>query len=314
MGGEVTERRELWLLAAVPTSVLGLLVAGLLSRPLGHPTSDYPRVVALLAGMALLGTCVVVALEDSRRRSVLAARLSRWRMVLAALWLVAELVLLVASAGEAGGGSPSSVRASTVLSYVQVLTNGRVSVLICGCVLVALLLSGLGGGSGWATAPVAALAVVALMARPLTGHSEISALAQVSIVAHVLAASLWCGGLAVLAVVAGTARGVWARMLPRFSRLAGWCAAVVAVSGVLNALLQLGGVSTLLSSGYGRLVLAKFAALVVLFGLGAFARRRWVPEAVQHRTPAAVSLRRAATEVAVMGLALGLATALATTG
>jgi len=83
---------------------------------------------------------------------------------------------------------------------------------------------------------------------------------------------------------------------------------------VLNALLQLGGVNLLLSSGYGRLVLGKIAALVVLLGLGALARRRWVPEAVQHRTPAAVSLRRAATEVAVMGLTLGLATALATTG
>ncbi len=83
VGAVVTERRVWWLLAAVPTGVLGLLVAGLLSRPLGHPASDYPRVVALLAGMALLGTCMVVALEDSRRRSVLAARLSRWRMVLA---------------------------------------------------------------------------------------------------------------------------------------------------------------------------------------------------------------------------------------
>jgi len=317
VGAVVTERRELWLLAAVPTGVLGLLVAGLLSRPLGHPASDYPRVVALLAGIALLGTCVVVALEDPRRRSVLAARLSRWRMVLAALWLVAELVLVVASAGEAGGGSLSSVRASTVLSYVQALTNGRVSVLVCGCVLVALVLVAVtrGAGAGWSTAPVAALTMVALIARPLTGHSaDVGALAQVAIIAHVAAASVWCGGLAVVAVVAGTARGVWARMLPRFSRLAGWCAAVVAVSGVPNTLLQLGGVGTLLSSGYGRLVLGKVAALVVLLSLGAFARRRWVPEAVQHRTPAAVSLRRAATEVAVMGLALGLATALATTG
>ena len=308
------QRRELWLLAAVPTGVLGLLAATVLSRPLGHPPSDYPRLLALLAGMTLLGTSVVLRLEDPQHRSALAARLWRWRLVVAGVWLVAELALLVASAGEASGGSPASVSASTVLSYVQTLTNGRISALVCACVLGALLMTASDRRGEWASGPVAALTVVALIARPLTGHSEISALAQVSIVAHVLAASLWCGGLGMLAVVAGGARGTWARMLPRFSRMAAWCAGVVAVSGVLNALLQLGGVSTLLSSGYGRLVLGKVAALVVLVGLGWFARRRWVPDASDHRTPGEVSLRRAAVEVAVMGFALGLATALATTG
>jgi len=39
-----------------------------------------------------------------------------------------------------------------------------------------------------------------------------------------------------------------------------------------------------------------------------------VPDAGSHRTPGEVSLRRATVEVAAMGLALGLATALATTG
>jgi len=73
------QRRELWLLAAVPTGVLGLLAAAVLSRPLGHPPSDYPRLLALLAGMTLLGTCVVLRLEDPPRRSALAARLWRWR-------------------------------------------------------------------------------------------------------------------------------------------------------------------------------------------------------------------------------------------
>ncbi|MEO9223180.1 MAG: hypothetical protein ABI251_15690, partial [Mycobacteriaceae bacterium] len=233
MGAAALARRELWLLIAVPTGVLGLLAAGALSRPLAHPSSDYFRFVALLAGMALLGTCVVLGLEDPRRRGALAARLWRWRLRVAGVWLAAELALLVASAAGASGRTVSTVGASTVLSYVQVLVNGRVSVLVAGCVLGALLLTVLARQSQWATGPVAALTMVALIARPLTGHSATTgALAQVTIVAHVLAASTWCGGLAVLAVVAGTARGGWARLLPRFSRLAAWCVAVVAVSGV----------------------------------------------------------------------------------
>jgi len=51
-------RRELWLLLAVPTG-LGLLLAAVLSRPLSQPSSDYPRLLALLAGTALLGCCLV---------------------------------------------------------------------------------------------------------------------------------------------------------------------------------------------------------------------------------------------------------------
>lgn len=307
-------RRELWLLIAVPTGVLGLLVAAMLSRPLGHPPSDYARMLALLAGVALLGSCQVIHLEEPRHRQALAARLWRVQLVVGGLWLSAELVLLAAAAGEASSGTLATVRASTVLSYARTLVGGRVSLLVIGCVLLAIVVLALARGASWSSSSVLALCVVALECRPLTGHSQISALAQIAVATHVLAAALWCGGLAGVALAAGGARGVWARLLPRFSVLAGWCAAVVAASGVLEAWLQLGRVAGLYESGYGRVVLGKTAVLLALLGLGWFARRRWVPEVSGHRGTAAVSLQRATVEVAVMGLALGLAVALATTG
>ena len=63
-------------------------------------------------------------------------------------------------------------------------------------------------------------------------------------------------------------------VLPRFSRLAGWCLGAVAVTGLLNALLRLGSWSNLLLTDYGRIVLAKTDCLVLLALLGNLARRR----------------------------------------
>lgn len=308
-------RRQLWLLLAVPTAVLGLLLAAVLSRPLGHPASDYARVVALLAGITLLGSCVVVYLEQPRHRAALVAGLWRTQLVVTGVWLVAEGVLVAAAAGEASSGSLRTVRASVVLGYARTLIGGRVSLLVIACVALILVALGTGRGAVWPTGSVLALTVVAVAARPLTGHAEeIGALAQVAVVVHVLAAAVWCGGLVGVALAAGNARGSWTRLLPRFSTLAGGCVLLLTASGLLEAWLQLGTVAGFYESGYGRVVLAKMAALLMLLGFGSFARRRWVPEVAAQRSAAQVSPRRAAVELAVMGVALGLATALATTG
>ena len=188
-------RRELWLLLAVPTGVLGLLLAAVLSRPVGHPASDYPRLLALLAGTALLGCCLVSYLEQPRHRPALAMRLWRVQLVIAAVWITAELVLLVADAAEASSASFATVRPATVLDYAQLLVGGRVSVVVLGCVGAALVVLAVARGPVWSTASVLALGVVAVLARPLTGHAQIGVLAQLSIGAHVLAATLWCGRL-----------------------------------------------------------------------------------------------------------------------
>ncbi|WP_127781615.1 CopD family protein [Rhodococcus sp. X156] len=316
VGAASSTRRQLVLLVAAPTALLGLLVAALVSRPAHQPPSDYLRLAALLAGAALLGTCVVVYLEQPRRRAAMAQRLHTTQLALATAWLLAEVVLLAAAAAEADGRSLPTVRAASVGAYLQSTVGGTVALVVCGCVvaLLALVAVARRTGAAWSSAGVLALAVVALAARPLTGHAHASALAQLLVVVHVVAAATWCGGLVALALAAGPARGTWARTLPRFSVLAGWCVLALAVSGAGAALLEVGGVGALLSTGYGRIVLVKVVVLAALLGLGLLARRRWVPAAADHRTPAEVSLRRAVVEVAVMGLALGLATALATTG
>ncbi|MFL6077395.1 MAG: copper resistance protein CopC [Mycobacteriales bacterium] len=59
----------------------------------------------------------------------------------------------------------------------------------------------------------------------------------------------------------------------RFSRLAFWCVAVLATTGLYQTWRQVGSVGALTGTGYGRLVLAKAAGFSVLLALGARARR-----------------------------------------
>jgi len=103
--------------------------------------------------------------------------------------------------------------------------------------------------------------------------------------------------------------------LPRFSTVAGYCAGVVAVTGVLGAVLRLPTPGALVSTGYGVLLLAKAACLAGLVGLGWRARRRLltrVAGSAGRRSDAPVPLARwLALELVVMAVVFGLAAALA---
>jgi copper transport protein len=98
---------------------------------------------------------------------------------------------------------------------------------------------------------------------------------------HVLGAAIWVGGLAVLVVLAPLVRNasgaepLLPRMIRRFSRLGLAALGLVAVSGALQAALEVGGWNELLSTTYGQLVLAKVVLLGVmtlLATLNTFAR------------------------------------------
>ncbi|HEX6263405.1 MAG TPA: copper resistance protein CopC [Actinomycetota bacterium] len=98
--------------------------------------------------------------------------------------------------------------------------------------------------------------------------------------AHVTAAGLWVGGLTSLVIgVRGAPDEVKGAAVRRYSRLAGYALAVVALSGLFRALDEVGGWSALWSTGYGRFVVAKSGLLLGLAGFGAFNRYRMVPRA-----------------------------------
>ena len=132
-------------------------------------------------------------------------------------------------------------------------------------------------GPGPAAVGVLVVALLGTLTPALTGHAGSSAdheLAVVTVALHVTAAALWVGGLGAVLVVAAPRPRLLAAVLPRFSKLAGGCLACVVVSGVLNAILRVTSWAALVTTGYGWLVLAKSACVVVLAGLGGLARHR----------------------------------------
>src|SRR5262249_43412359 len=99
---------------------------------------------------------------------------------------------------------------------------------------------------------------------------------------HTVAASAWTGGLIALALVAGQRAAPWSReslaaVMPRFSRLAGLSLLAVAITGSYNAWTQLGGLSRLWSTTYGRVLIAKLLLVAGLVCLGAVARYSLLP-------------------------------------
>jgi len=98
---------------------------------------------------------------------------------------------------------------------------------------------------------------------------------------HVTAVGVWLGGLlALLVSLRGEASDARARAVRRFSTVAGFALLVVALTGVIRAIAEIGTVDALLSTDFGRIVIAKTLLLVVLAGFGAFNRFVSVPRAV----------------------------------
>ncbi|MCP2278637.1 putative copper resistance protein D [Nocardia amikacinitolerans] len=155
-------------------------------------------------------------------------------------------------------------------------------------------------------------AIVTMMPLALTGHSSSGGshdVATNSLILHLVSAAVWVGGLfAVLAhaMRSGAHTDVAVR---RFSFLATIAFVVIGVSGVINSWVRV-PFDELFTSTYGRLVLAKAAALLVLGVIGWFQRRATVPALAANPRDRAALLRFGAVEAlvfaATMGLAVGL--------
>lgn len=172
----------------------------------------------------------------------------------------------------------------------------------------------------WRRAGAAAALVLSaglVIAQTTAGHSATrGTLGQALDIVHVTAASAWTGGLAVVVAavaVAGSRRWQVASLaLPRFSALALVSVAVLVLAGVANGLLELDGLSGLVDTTYGRLLLVKAGLVAALIGLGAVNRRsigglRGDDTASPLRSR---FVRTLAAELAVMAVVVGVTAAL----
>ncbi len=125
--------------------------------------------------------------------------------------------------------------------------------------------------------------VVALAALALSGHANSAhtrALALASDLLHLLAASVWLGGLAHIAWVwlprvglleRQERRAVMGSVLARFGRIALPAFLILAIAGLTNAVIELNSLPALWQDGYGQVLLVK-VALVGSIALASYAQ------------------------------------------
>ncbi|EME15633.1 CopD family protein [Rhodococcus triatomae] len=323
MTGDATPGARVWRLPphtrtgafAAVGGAAGVATAWALAHPAGPDVAATIRVLSDLLGATVLGLCLLVLLQrGDRRPAVPLPRLWRPMAVASAAWAVAEAALLVAAAAETAEVSAGALTPVTVGHFISEISVGRIgvaTVLATAALSVAATIA-FRREAHWPLTPVAAVAVLALVARSVTGHMSAYTLGPVLVAAHVLAAALWIGPLIAMALLL-RGRGAWAQLLPRYSDLAWKCVVVVAITGAIDAAIALGGLDAVVTTGYGRIVLAKTVGLLALLALGWWWRRRWVPAAAAHRATEAVSLRNASIDVLALAVVFGLAAALATT-
>ena len=121
-------------------------------------------------------------------------------------------------------------------------------------------------------------AAAAIVAHVSFGHAAAGSqrwLRVASQSVHVGAVGVWVGGLATLLVgIRRAAPALRARAVRRFSGSAAVMLLVVAGTGAFRAINETGSWRALTGTGFGRIVIAKAALLVILAGLGAVNRYR----------------------------------------
>ena len=200
-------------------------------------------------------------------RSEIARRQWRVTIGIGAAAVVCSLVATLADAAHAGGGLSARALHAYFLSDAAGYARLAVPAMLLASVVMAAR-----GAPGRASA----LAVLALAAVAAGGHASsahLSGVAFASDLVHLMAASVWLGGIVNLAIawvprlremgVAGRRRIVEV-VLPRFGRVALPAFITLVIAGGVNAATELGTPRALWTDGYGRVLLVKTALVGVV--------------------------------------------------
>ncbi|GAB2925483.1 cytochrome c oxidase assembly protein [Rhodococcus aerolatus] len=310
----------------VATALVGLSAAQalvLLGIPDPGPLTTYglpaARAVGELAAVVAVGSLLLAAfLVPPQRSGVLDAdgyRAVRTAATAAAVWAGCAALLVPLTLSDSSGQPLSAaVDPANVLATLGTVQTAQAWAWTAG--IAAVLAVACRSVLRWSWTPaLLALGLLSLVPLGLTGHSSAGGshdLATNSLLIHLAAASLWVGGLVALlahALRRGAHTDVATR---RFSSLALVCFVAMAVTGVVNAAVRLNP-GDLLTTTYGRLVLAKAVALGLAGVAGYLHRRRSVAALAADPTARGPLVRIAGVEVLLLSATVGLAVGLGRT-
>jgi putative copper resistance protein D len=305
------------LAAGLLSVVAGLVIAGGAEPlqfsdpgPVVRWGAPFAKLVMNFAMATTVGSLVLSAFAGNQEER---AKLSRVASVAAALWAGSAAVNFVMTYLSVSGSA---------LSYGSTFTDGLwlfATQIELGMLLVwnlgfafLLSLSTLAFTGRRMNAVNAAIAIAGLYPLAETGHASSDAghaLAVNSLLMHLAGISIWVGGLIALYAVFRGDNERAGVLVSRYSTLAFVAFIMVAVSGVTSGVIRLYEPADIFSS-YGILLMLKAGLLVILGLLGARHRLGLVKKLGER----SVSFWRLAIfEIAVMGLAIGMGTALART-
>lgn len=156
-----------------------------------------------------------------------------------------------------------------------------------------------------------ALSGVALIgtgvALAASGHASAASpqwLTRPAVFVHAVCIALWIGALLPLALMLARGDPMGPLAMRRFSASILPVVALLAFAGLALAVVQIESAEALWSTAYGRIFLAKCAALTVLFGLAAFNRFELTPALARDVAAASRGFTRSITAEGVLALVI----------
>ncbi len=249
-----------------------------------RPVEVFAAALRIVGYLGTLGACGVVLVAARLRRPDEPTPVARAVTVGIVVALVSLALQAVALAALATGEGLGSIARPGVLSLVMSDGYGPAAAVALVALLAVLITTGL-PFEGAARRIALGGALVAPLTFAITGHTRTMdplAVGYLADVVHLLAGTVWFGGLAACASIVarrrreGDAMGA-AEAVASFSSIAAVASGAVIAAGVALSVIEVGSLGALTGTLYGRLLLAKVAAVAVVLAIAAWNRFRLLP-------------------------------------
>ena len=231
--------------------------------------------LSFLAAFAVVGALLAMAfllVENQGKLQEGALKVRKRATAFAGAWLVANVLhIFLTLANILGTSFADALERNTLRSFLTQVDLGQyLGVQTAMIAVIALAIRFV--RTVLAATILLLFSLITLTIPVFQSHSASSGSHQLaigSLVVHVVALSLWVGGIFAIVALPDSDRKF---ALPRFSQMALWTAIAVVISGITNAWARLNFMDAW-SSGYARIVLLKAALTFILLFLGYRNRR-----------------------------------------
>ncbi|HET6316192.1 MAG TPA: copper resistance protein CopC [Chloroflexota bacterium] len=224
---------------------------------------------------------------ETQVRNEALGRGKKLAVIAGVLLLVGTLFAAVAQAAAAAG---VPLESSVGAPLRDLLTRGRFAGIwwprFAISLVAVVIVAWRGLDDAWSES-AAAMVPAILLTNSLTSHGAALPSAITGVVLdwlHVLAAAVWVGGLATLALVAPLLRpqpSLLQSIVRRFTWLAGAAVVALVASGTVQAIFEVGSLDALVNTMYGQGILVKIGLLLAMLAIALAVRTRRKMRAVR---------------------------------